>query len=152
MDDDLEQIADSTRGLRTRRTKPIVSKKPKQRTPWEPEGEVGKSRAKRYREKLRADALTAYGGKCECCEEKTSKFLTIDHINGDGASHKKELGLKNGAIIYRWLRNNKYPPGFRVLCWNCNCGRHMNNGVCPHKGSLGEPRLAVKGNKQVIAV
>jgi hypothetical protein len=20
-----------------------------------------------------------------------------------------------------------------VLCWNCNCGRYLNGGVCPHK-------------------
>lgn len=23
---------------------------------------------------------------------------------------------------------------YQLLCFNCNCGRHRNGGVCPHKG------------------
>jgi hypothetical protein len=28
---------------------------------------------------------------------------------------------------------NGFPPGYQVLCMNCNHGKRMNNGVCPHK-------------------
>lgn len=25
-----------------------------------------------------------------------------------------------------------YPEGYQVLCYNCNCGKSINNGICPH--------------------
>jgi hypothetical protein len=27
---------------------------------------------------------------------------------------------------------NGFPAGFQVLCFNCNQGRRLNHGVCPH--------------------
>jgi hypothetical protein len=85
---------------------------------------------KTYRWKLKIDTIKHYGGKCECCNEKEILFLTIDHINGGGNKHRKEIG--SGFQIYRWLKQQKYPKDFRVLCFNCNCGRQLNNGICPH--------------------
>jgi hypothetical protein len=38
-----------------------------------------------------------------------------------------------GGQFYQWLIRNAYPPGFQVLCWNCNAGRHINGGTCPHQ-------------------
>lgn len=82
---------------------------------------------------LRLQVLTAYSGsppKCQCpnCSETHLEFLTIDHINGGGAKHRASL---KGNNIYRWLRINKFPNGFRVLCINCNfsLGKY---GYCPH--------------------
>lgn len=89
--------------------------------------------------KLRSDVFEAYGGKCLCCGETTLLFLTIDHIDGDGNRHRKKvLGshLKAGTHFYRWLRQNDYPSGFRILCFNCNMGRHRNGGVCPHERTV----------------
>lgn len=89
--------------------------------------------------RLRRDVFTAYGGKCECCGIDEEMFLTIDHIDGNGNQHRKEvLGshLMAGTHFYRWLRQNGYPEGFRVLCFNCNMGRHRNGGICPHKARL----------------
>lgn len=43
---------------------------------------------------------------------------------------KLKLQAKNN--MYRWLMKNKYPSGFQVLCWNCNMGKQINGGVCPH--------------------
>lgn len=83
----------------------------------------------KYAEKKRQDALQAYGGVCECCGETEIGFLCIDHINGGGNQHRREIGTQN---IYPWLRRNHYPPGFRVLCHSCNLGRAFNGGVCPH--------------------
>jgi hypothetical protein len=31
------------------------------------------------------------------------------------------------------LKKRGYPPGYRVLCFNCNRGRYLNGGVCPHE-------------------
>lgn len=81
-----------------------------------------------YRKQLRIDALVAYGTKCACCGETTIEFLTIDHIDGGGRKHRKEIGSQ----FYRWLRNNYYPEGFRTLCYNCNCSIGAY-GYCPHQ-------------------
>ena len=89
-----------------------------------------RSRAAQKKRKLAV--LAGYGGKCECCGESESMFLAIDHIEGGGRQHLKSLGV-GGGVFYKWLRKNKFPPGFRVLCHNCNMGRHLNGGICPHK-------------------
>ena len=53
-------------------------------------GREGRNRRiTRYRHKLRADAIEAYGSKCSCCGESESRFLTFDHINNDGAEHRR---------------------------------------------------------------
>ena len=77
---------------------------------------------------LKSEVITAYGGRCECCQEMELGFLTIDHIDGGGKKHRLDVHGK----IYLWLKKHNYPPGFRVLCFNCNCGRAVNGGVCPH--------------------
>jgi hypothetical protein len=76
--------------------------------------------------------LTAYGGaKCACCGETENAFLCIDHINGGGKQHAKEIGGA-GSVMYRWLVKNNFPPGFRVLCFNCNNAISLH-GRCPHE-------------------
>lgn len=89
--------------------------------------------------KLKRLVMDAYGGHCACCGETELVFLTIDHINSNGAEHRREIAaergsrwLQAGAPTYRWLRDNSFPEGFQVLCANCNCGRQWNGGVCPH--------------------
>lgn len=78
---------------------------------------------------LKLEVINAYGGPtCVCCGEEDLFSLTIDHINNDGSSHRKELGLK---VIYKWLKRNKYPSGFQVLCHNCNHCKHYNHGKLP---------------------
>lgn len=91
-----------------------------------------KQKQQDYQRRVKRAALEAYGGvKCACCGEAEFLFLTIDHVNNDGATHRREIGSA-GSSFYRWLKNNGYPPGFQVLCYNCNCGRNANNGTCPH--------------------
>ena len=85
--------------------------------------------AKLRNEKLKTEVFNHYGNRCACCEETIKKFLTIDHINNDGAIHRKNI---NGRNVYRWLKKNGYPAGFQILCYNCNLGKARNNGVCPH--------------------
>lgn len=77
--------------------------------------------------RTRADRLKAlehYGPDCAFCGESLEIFLTIDHINNDGASHRRSVRAKgknqSGINIGAWLRKNGYPPGFQVLCVNCN--------------------------------
>ncbi len=89
-----------------------------------------RSNARRYRREWREVVVTHYGAKCECCGEDNPGFLTLDHINGDGREMRKKHGV--GLRLYRWIMRNNYPSFFRVLCYNCNCGRDLNGGVCPH--------------------
>jgi hypothetical protein len=92
---------------------------------------------RRYEWSLRLKAFEAYGGAlCSCCGESQVKFLTIDHIGGNGNTHRRSIsrdGTAKSARIYTWLSQNNYPPGFQVLCYNCNCGSYRNGGICPHK-------------------
>lgn len=78
--------------------------------------------------KLKLEIIAAYGGKCECCGDTHTEFLTVDHVNNDGAAHRKIV--KN---MYCWLRKNGFPKiGFRLLCMNCNWSRGTF-GHCPHE-------------------
>lgn len=91
-----------------------------------------KANSKKYWKKCKDAAYQAYGGYiCSCCGETDSRFLTIDHIDGGGTQHRKQIG--RGGHIFAWLKKNGYPEGFQVLCFNCNCGRRINGGICPHK-------------------
>ncbi len=73
-----------------------------------------------------------YGNECICCGENEKNFLTIDHIEGDGNKHRREIG-KAGSGFYKWLIVNDFPSGFQLLCCNCNAGRYRNKGICPHQ-------------------
>lgn len=88
-----------------------------------------------YADRLKREVLTYYGNGhlvCVCCGESTYQFLTLDHINNDGAKDRRMI-RRSGHNIYRYLRKMKYPSGFQTLCFNCNSGKEINNGLCPHK-------------------
>src|ERR1022692_1195050 len=63
------------------------------------------SKATKKRHALRDEILKAYNNICECCGEIEPDFLTIDHIDGNGNEHKKEIG----SSLYRWLKANGFP-------------------------------------------
>ena len=95
-----------------------------------------KENNKRNYEKWKARAIDAYGGnRCNCCGETEPLFLSIDHVNNDGAEHRKSVA--SGIKFYKWLAENGYPDGFQVLCHNCNMGKYRNGGVCPHRNLEG---------------
>lgn len=81
---------------------------------------------------LKEKAYAHYGKRCACCGEAEPMFLTIDHINNDGAKYRRQ-GV-GGKWLYRWLEKNNYPNEFQILCRNCNFGKYINKGICPHKG------------------
>ena len=95
--------------------------------------EAHKKRARESFYRKRIACLKFYGGdppKCDCCGENKLEFLAIDHINGGGTKHKKQLQEK-GSNLYRWLMESNFPEGFRVLCHNCNMSFGFY-GYCPH--------------------
>ena len=93
--------------------------------------EIVHERQRKSRLKCKVLAIRAYGGKCACCGIEELEFLNIDHIDGGGREHLKTLSSGSGAL-YRYVRLNNYPPGFQVLCFNCNNSKHIG-GVCAHK-------------------
>lgn len=91
----------------------------------------------RYRAKEKQNFVNAYGGCCVCCGESNVSFLCADHVNNDGAEHRRSLNTDGmnaggGLAMYRLARKQGYPPRFQVLCFNCNMGKQHNKGVCPH--------------------
>lgn len=81
--------------------------------------------------RLKLAVIAEYGGRCVCCGESEPMFLTIDHIYGGGASHRREIGGGSNTL-YKFLKRNNYPKDdFQLLCFNCNCAKGFY-GVCPH--------------------
>ena len=77
-----------------------------------------------YGNELRDQVIAAYGGKCAFCSESHPAFLSVDHINNDGAEHRRITG--GGHRLYLWLRKNGFPrEGFQLLCSNCNWRKHV---------------------------
>ena len=91
--------------------------------------------------KVKEEVLSHYSKKlsnsdvpcCNCCgEHEFLIFLSIDHITDrKNVTHGKGYW---GSQMYRYLRRNGYPPGYQVLCINCNSAK-SDSGICPHKRS-----------------
>ena len=98
------------------------------------EKRVAAMREKQWR--TRVQCLQAYSpGKlaCACCEEDTLEFLTLDHVK----DRKRDGGVRvggdrSGQTLISWLIRMNFPPGFQVLCYNCNCSRSKYDR-CPHE-------------------
>ena len=79
----------------------------------------------RCNRKLKQMVLDHYCGepaRCVLCGIDDLRILTIDHVDGGGKKHRSSHKLHGGPDFYRWLRDQEFPPGYRVLCFNCNCG------------------------------
>lgn len=72
------------------------------------------------RNEKRVAVLSHYGvdGEpvCRRCGFSDVRALAVDHINNDGAAHRKKIGNQ----VYLWLLRNGFPEGFQTLCFNCN--------------------------------
>lgn len=88
------------------------------------------------RDEVRRKVYSHYGSACACCGETEICFLSIDHMDNDGAEHRRANNLQTGEQFYRWIVRNDYPKNLQILCMNCNWGKRMNNGVCPHVGKV----------------
>lgn len=71
--------------------------------------------------KHRSLCLESYGGKCICCGCNNPKYLQLDHKNGGGDKHRKELtGGGRGGAIYGWAVRNDFPNILQLMCANCH--------------------------------
>lgn len=86
-----------------------------------------RKRAIRRRERLIADL----GGCCVCCRETQYEFLQFDHINSNGAEHRRELGRTSLSTSDIRKRISE----FQILCASCNFAKGFY-GECPHRRML----------------
>lgn len=94
-----------------------------------PNPERARASARRLASRARAEAMQAYGRVCACCGESNDRYLTLDHINGCGSARRQRE--RGGSRLYLYLKRRGFPQGdFRVLCFNCNCGRR-EHFLCP---------------------
>lgn len=79
------------------------------------------------------EVINHYGGKCRLCPIKDIDMLTLDHVNNDGSSHRRQLAKgfgrnekSTGSIVtYRYVIKMGFPKGFRILCFNHNIKEHL---------------------------
>jgi hypothetical protein len=70
---------------------------------------------------------------CACCAIKDIEFLSLDHVNNDGADHRRGSAKgQGGQAFYCWIIRHGFPEGYRVLCFNCNWSFGAY-GYCPHQ-------------------
>lgn len=99
---------------------------------YENRKEIIREQQRGYDLSVKMKIIEAYGGKCVCCGENILEFLTIDHINNDGAADRKDNKHGSGGKLYRWLIKNGFPKeNYQILCYNCNCAKGFF-GYCPH--------------------
>jgi hypothetical protein len=85
----------------------------------------------RYHAERRKAVLNHYGNRCSWpgCNVTDPDMLQIDHVNGGGLRHRKELGCGpggSGTTVCAFLIKNNFPPGFRILCANHNWKHKAN--------------------------
>lgn len=74
---------------------------------------------KQYRAEMKLKVLSHYGPnhglRCNWpdCDVIDIDMLTLDHVNNDGAEHRK-----TSHNLYREVIQRGFPEGFQTLCWN----------------------------------
>jgi len=76
-------------------------------------------------QKTKREVLTYYGPqhRLRCswkrCMVTDLDMLSLDHINNDGAKHRKANGWASGGYkTWLWVKRHNYPEGFQTLCMN----------------------------------
>ena len=82
---------------------------------------------KRRNSKVKAEAFQAYGEICACCGKSNKAFLEFDHVNDDGAEHRR---LVSSSSLLFQLRQDGWPMVMQTLCANCH--RAKTRGIKCH--------------------
>ncbi len=86
---------------------------------------TGERRRNRNRRLRVIDYYSNNTRRCARCGFGNIRALTIDHINGGGNAHRRQIGT--GNRFYCWLIRNNCPAGFQILCENCNRIKEWEN-------------------------
>ena len=89
--------------------------------------------SRQWAKNLWNEYLDHYGKLCACCGEQEIRFLTIEHLNGDGHLHRKQIKCRSKAMQILDIKRRGWPSEYTVLCFNCNCAKDKNGDICPHE-------------------
>ena len=79
-----------------------------------------------WRTRKRRELIDLLGGKCERCGFDDIRALQVDHVNGGGASHRRDdPTVVSVGGLYKAVVDN--PDDFAVLCANCNWIKRAEN-------------------------
>ena len=82
---------------------------------------------------LKIEVFKHYSSDLKCpCGESRIECLQLDHIANNGSEDRKKFGLGNS--LYRNLKKRNFPPGYQVLCANCNFYKKFHPNWNPLKG------------------
>lgn len=105
---------------------------------------IARINLKKMKQRTKVEVFSWYGSACVCCDETYIDFLTLDHINDDAiregenyvtASGKCHQQRRTGYNLYCKIRMSGYdnrPRDIQILCFNCQWGKRLNAGFCPH--------------------
>lgn len=79
----------------------------------------------------REECIQRYGGCCSCCGLTCQKYLQLDHVNDDGADHRREIANGRGGSLYKWAVANDFPNRLQLLCANCHQAKTVYGGCSP---------------------
>lgn len=110
---------------------------------------IEKERKRKYHKERKINIFQKYGGAaCAVCGEDDETCLQLDHINGGGNKHRAATtGCKKGGSFYCWIKRNNYPPGFQVLCANCNVAKQVTGSYPEYRAT---PRIKFYTFDEVI--
>ena len=74
-----------------------------------------------YYQRLRERVFDELGRECVRCGFGDVRTLQIDHVNNDGADHRRKHKAGSGQYMADILRSVKANEGkYQILCANCN--------------------------------
>lgn len=79
-------------------------------------------RNRRREDAIRELVFGHYGNgvvACVGCGESRIDCLSLDHINDDGAQHRRGSGKTGGIAFYWLLKTQGLPLGLQTMCMNC---------------------------------
>ena len=80
-----------------------------------------------YRDRLKAEMVNAYGGKCLHCGINDPEVLVLDHIHNDAQEDRAKNNHSGGLHMYAKLRKLGWPKDrYQLLCHNCNYKKELN--------------------------
>jgi hypothetical protein len=86
--------------------------------------EKSRENVRRAWQKMRDVIYDHYGRVCRGCGESDPDTLTLDHINNDGAKHRR--GLRNyrsrcmvQILHHEWKKTGHWRTDIQTLCANC---------------------------------
>jgi hypothetical protein len=91
-----------------------------------------------YRQRTKLEVLSHYSGNPPQCADPYHihekpftmiQVLSLDHINGNGSQDRKAIGMRHHEShgMYCSVRKRGYPPGYQVLCLNCQTLKLLAN-------------------------